>query len=704
MGVGVGVNGMSMSPQPRAQSGQDMQMYGGVGAGTGTGAGEASGEGEQDGLVREVLRVDVSVGADVGGVQDGEGHGAGVPPPSERSRPLDPKDEEAVAGYRKVSVVEDVVERGGGSVGVGEVIFGSVGLPEGMRSPSPMEEGGKVDSAGSGTGEEERSKAKMFTVGVRPGEAGPSSLLRERSKSRSGTGTWTATRTNSMTSDPAATRQNGVVVTGAGADAENIGSEVVDLTDKETKFEFGTTRTATTTTTNDFMDYSNAGVGVGPRSALPMENAPQGLGQPPPVPFNVGLLFSGTTAQAQSPTVQIGLESLEGTSPPQVLPPPPHTGPYLQMGEQVAGLPVRTSGTGVYVGQGQAPVPPPASTARSSGAVPSVSAAGSGTGDDLEVKDFGFGFGRASGTGYAVDLAREQRIRREKERERERERGEYQIQARERAESFGSAAGGVGAGAGVAAGIGAGMTQSVAPGPGAGINGWVPGAGGRSRRGSFAGNGYVAERGGYSGRRGRGMGPGGFGSGRGYGRGGGAYNRRQVQPQLQHTPPSRSPVGYTPPAPAFQSLPPLSSSLPPPLPPPPSHSISPSLQPPMTTESPGGTTYYALPQPPFIAPGFEAYHYSQFQPIVPQQPQMTYAPQPTSAPVSAGGAGMQPQPQGGMHPATVPQPITQLVFPLDPTRYYLLGQLEYYMSAQNMAGDYWLRKKVRCYCSFYFSR
>lgn len=194
------------------------------------------------------------------------------------------------------------------------------------------------------------------------------------------------------------------------------------------------------------------------------------------------------------------------------------------------------------------------------------------------------------------------------------------------------------------------------------------------------------------------MGPGGYGSGRGYGRGGGAYNRRQAQPQLQHTPPSRSPVGYTPPTPAFQTLPPLSSSLPPPLPPPPSHSsISPSVQPPMTTESPGGTTYYA-PQLPFIAPGFEAYHYSQFQPVpvVPQAPPpMGYGPPPTLGP--GGPMQQQQQQQTGMHPATVPQPVTQLLFPLDPTRYYLLGQLEYYMSAQNMASDFWLRQKVRVF-------
>ena len=44
--------------------------------------------------------------------------------------------------------------------------------------------------------------------------------------------------------------------------------------------------------------------------------------------------------------------------------------------------------------------------------------------------------------------------------------------------------------------------------------------------------------------------------------------------------------------------------------------------------------------------------------------------------------------------APVPTPITKLSFPLDPTRYYLLGQLEYYLSEDNMAQDFYLRKHV----------
>ncbi|KAK0446065.1 winged helix DNA-binding domain-containing protein, partial [Desarmillaria tabescens] len=39
-------------------------------------------------------------------------------------------------------------------------------------------------------------------------------------------------------------------------------------------------------------------------------------------------------------------------------------------------------------------------------------------------------------------------------------------------------------------------------------------------------------------------------------------------------------------------------------------------------------------------------------------------------------------------------PVTVLTFPLDSTRWYLLGQLEYYLSVQNMAQDLFLRRQM----------
>ncbi|KAF8178429.1 hypothetical protein BJ912DRAFT_856244 [Pholiota molesta] len=42
----------------------------------------------------------------------------------------------------------------------------------------------------------------------------------------------------------------------------------------------------------------------------------------------------------------------------------------------------------------------------------------------------------------------------------------------------------------------------------------------------------------------------------------------------------------------------------------------------------------------------------------------------------------------------VPVPLSPISFPLDATRYYLLGQLEYYLSPQNMAQDFFLRQRM----------
>ena len=156
----------------------------------------------------------------------------------------------------------------------------------------------------------------------------------------------------------------------------------------------------------------------------------------------------------------------------------------------------------------------------------------------------------------------------------------------------------------------------------------------RPRRGSFNG-GY--ERGGYSNRRGRGPNGGyGRGYGRGFSRGGyGQYQRQQHQysatPPAQFSQlPSHAPHGYSP----DQSV----YFLPPPPPPPPSFGS-------------------------YLPGGYEVYQYPSFPPPPPLYP-------------------------------PVPQPVSQLLFSLDPTRYYLLGQLEYYLSPQNMAQDFYLRQQA----------
>ena len=156
----------------------------------------------------------------------------------------------------------------------------------------------------------------------------------------------------------------------------------------------------------------------------------------------------------------------------------------------------------------------------------------------------------------------------------------------------------------------------------------------RPRRGSFNGS---YERGGYSSRRGRGS-NGGYG--RGYGRGfpRGGYNQYQRhQQQYPATPPGQ-----------FPQLPTHAA-----------HGYSPDQ------------SVYFLPPPPPHPPsfgsyhpgGYEVYQYTSFSP-----PPALYPP--------------------------VPQPVSQLPFPLDHTRYYLLGQLEYYLSPQNMAQDFYLRQQA----------
>lgn len=136
----------------------------------------------------------------------------------------------------------------------------------------------------------------------------------------------------------------------------------------------------------------------------------------------------------------------------------------------------------------------------------------------------------------------------------------------------------------------------------------------------------------YRGRRGRGFG------GRGFTRGyRGGYQNQQRQPP---------PFTVTPPLSQFQAS----------IPSPSDHTA----------------TYYQHPLPATpianYLPGYETYP----------------PPPPPIQPVAPVAQGAPP----------VPTPITVLPYPLDPTSWYLLGQLEYYMSPQNLAQDLFLRKRV----------
>lgn len=305
------------------------------------------------------------------------------------------------------------------------------------------------------------------------------------------------------------------------------------------------------------------------------------------------------------------------------------------------------------------------------GLVPSLPSAG--TDSDLDVKDYGYGFGDASGSGYATALLREERLAREREFEAERER-EREMLWRE--ESQTAAAGGPPAFVGGLPAMDDARVEegAVVPEAGPSHGGYAPmrehgpwrggppggdgahlnGARGGRRGGGFGsgpgGRGYGGpERGGYGGRRGRGA----NGYLRGYGRGGysrgggGGGGAGGIRPP---------PFTVTPP----QHL----------------HPLAPMNE----LHQPGvGAPYYPPPRqmgtpylPPPLGPNtFDAYGPPSPLPAVNGAP-----PVPQIAP-------------------PVPVPLSPISFPLDATRYYLLGQLEYYLSPQNMAQDFFLRQRVR---------
>ena len=100
--------------------------------------------------------------------------------------------------------------------------------------------------------------------------------------------------------------------------------------------------------------------------------------------------------------------------------------------------------------------------------------------------------------------------------------------------------------------------------------------------------------------------------------------------------------------------------------------MPPAQQPPQQQEVNG---YYAQPMPPvplatYIPQAFEGYPYA---PLPPPPPQIN---------ASSPSVPFPPVPQSNVG------------FPLDSTRYYLLGQLEYYLSSQNLAQDFYLRQQV----------
>lgn len=82
-------------------------------------------------------------------------------------------------------------------------------------------------------------------------------------------------------------------------------------------------------------------------------------------------------------------------------------------------------------------------------------------------------------------------------------------------------------------------------------------------------------------------------------------------------------------------------------------------------------------------------------------------PPPGSMPVGHVGkhqAGVEGAGAAYYTPPPMPIPVTIPPFQLDPLRFYLLGQLEYYFGIQNLAMDFFLRQQVRsplCFAPFF---
>lgn len=515
-----------------------------------------------------------------------------LPPPSLLTHPPPPDESAALAGYREVSAIPispllnphrtsasiDAVASGSAfpservDTSTGgkkeEMVFGSVGRPGGIKSPSPAPQvaQGAINASLSYSEADDKQAGRTnttFAVGIDGQDAERIKSRMRRSRGDTASGRYQATDDETNQGDEAH-------LDGAHTDTEHVIQS--DKTTSAPKYMFGTSSESEDVTRTDVLQsFQNGQIQQVQEQILqPQPHQPPILHYPPnyPPPYAGYQVLPPPGVPVNIP---IAMQSLS-PSPQTVNQPLPQHIPSLHPFSVNPGFvsPLALSSPGPGSG------PPSAAE------------------EFLEVRDFGYGFGPMSGSGYAHERIREERFERERERERERDHREgFRNEPRE---FFG---------------------------------------GGRGRRGSGS-----FERGGFVGRRGRG-GPGFRGFPRGFGRGGHGGNRQQPplnvstnainvqQPQVQ------SPLVQMQPPP---SMPDGSEGFYPP----------PSSQ----GSSPYATSPYALfnPAPPL------------------------------------------PQAPAARHPP--PPPVTQLSFPLDPTSHNLLGQLEYYFSANNLAQDYHLRQKV----------
>ncbi|EPQ53448.1 hypothetical protein GLOTRDRAFT_139687 [Gloeophyllum trabeum ATCC 11539] len=319
-----------------------------------------------------------------------------APPPTSMVRPPPPGESEAVAGYREVGPVETATSSAQEASQRGRpqrpVVFGSITSKS--PSPAPVESTFKKDvkntasampeetaTGDQATEKEEGIKTfKTIAIGVSPGEPGPSTRSRTQSSSKGRRRVETAP--GRFMSD---VMNNGdPVKNGEGPKEENkVEFKVIDLTDPETKWEFGST----------MRNEPDEALLVPPQ---PGRGPSPHLSQPSPVRAPDGI----SAAASMSASL-----STSSASP----------------ATSASGLP---SGPGMPV-----PYPFPADQ--------SLQPEYNAESDEWEVKDYGYGFGPMSGTGIAPVITKEERIARERERERARNSGrEFGMRARGYSHSF----------------------------------------------------------------------------------------------------------------------------------------------------------------------------------------------------------------------------------------------------------------------------
>ncbi|KAH9921379.1 hypothetical protein B0H21DRAFT_199855 [Amylocystis lapponica] len=335
----------------------------------------------------------------------------GVPPPTLIARPPPPRESDAVAGYRDVGFVlppaadyrrsddrEGVEQERGRRAR--ELSFGSIGQEASNGSSPALHSvvGGSLGLDVGAVGEAVSSREEgeklfpTFSIGITPGEPGPArirSRTRTHSKGSTKLGDVTPAISTSEQSEPAAQARE-VEEHGDTTEGE---MKVIDLTDSETKWEFGTTK-------HPAENAAEAEIGRAAIQPSP-EVLTNALGMSPGPPAGASV----DEHVAPHPSTSHQSASMHnGHVPPMMI---PLTGPISAAPNGA------TSAVSPSVPRSAAP----------------LSASSAGVSDEWEVKDYGFGFGRMSGTGYHA-VAREERILRERDRERE------QFQARDQGREY----------------------------------------------------------------------------------------------------------------------------------------------------------------------------------------------------------------------------------------------------------------------------